>query len=150
MDNYWAVIGLAALGLIAIAAFYLPSAQYLWFLFFGTIYDNVPWLFSWLVGDNFVVSPAYDPNGGGGGGLSSLDDVQQAAVFNLVLFAIVMTYFAASTTTTPIPPLSSIAYFNGPDKERREKLTVDATAILMRSLQKAINNRRLAKIAATA
>lgn len=77
-----------------IDAGYVLAAQLLWYLGYGTIYD-VPWYFSWLTNNAFMIS-----SGGDDSNPSGFTPEQWQQIYNLLILEYVIIYLLNQLATT--------------------------------------------------
>ena len=76
---------------IVIAAIFPIVCQFYWYLSFGTRYDAVPWIFSYMTTGNYVVLPDVDISNDDTS-LNQLSPVQQQLVTKYMFIAMIFTY----------------------------------------------------------
>ena len=99
MDAWYVILwGGAVFFLIDLA--YLYAAQFAWYIWYGTKYDTVPWLLSWMTNDAFIVTPGVDTGfSSANGGNFTPEQWQQ--IYNLLLLQYVLIILIQEANAAP-------------------------------------------------
>lgn len=97
--NAWTVLVWAAAALFLVDLAFLYAAQFLYFFFYGTKYDTVPWLFSWMTNDAFIVTPGVDTGISAAGSDGFTPEQWQQIYYLLLLEWVIITLINESTST---------------------------------------------------
>lgn len=102
--NAWTVLFWAAMALFLVDLAWLYAAQFLWYIMYGTKYDTVPWLLSWMTNDAFIVTPGVD-TGISASGSDGFTPEQWQQIYNLLLLEWVL--ITLINQSTVVPPLAA-------------------------------------------
>lgn len=107
----------AAMALFFIDLAWLYASQFLYYILYGTKYDTVPWLLSWMTNDAFIVTPGVDSDFSASGNNDGFTPEQWQQIYNLLLLEwVLITLINQSTVVPPLAAASEDSFNVATDK----------------------------------